>query len=155
MKFIVDRSLGRLAKWLRILGHDTTYYTGDADRNFLNKAYREERIVLSRKIDLSKRQFMGVLFIIEADKLENQLHAIFNRFSLTQDMNAMFTRCITCNELLVSVQKERIKERVPIYTYETQESFMMCWKCGGIFWSGTHKERAEAFFKSHIPTDRP
>ncbi|MGC9977376.1 MAG: Mut7-C RNAse domain-containing protein, partial [Syntrophales bacterium] len=59
VKFIADTNLGKLVKWLRILGYDTILHRGKADRNFLKKAEREGRVVLTRKKDMARRQFSG------------------------------------------------------------------------------------------------
>ena len=73
MKFITDTNLGKLAKWLRILGYDTVSYRGEADRNFLRKAEREGRVVLTRKKDMAARQFSGKLVTVGSDHVQEQL----------------------------------------------------------------------------------
>ena len=59
MKFLADSSLGRLSKWLRLLGYDTVYWRGEADRSFLRKAEKEGRVVLTRRRDVLARQHPG------------------------------------------------------------------------------------------------
>ena len=61
MKFITDVNLGKLAKWMRILGYNTVYHTGNTGRDFLKKAAAEGRIALTRKKDMARRQFSGRL----------------------------------------------------------------------------------------------
>jgi len=80
MKFLTDRSLGRLTKWLRLLGYDTESYPGDADRSFLNRARSEGRVALTRKRSLGKKQFMGEMLILEADLVEDQLRYVISHF---------------------------------------------------------------------------
>jgi hypothetical protein len=152
VKFITDRSLGRLAKWLRILGYDTTYYVGDADRTFLKKAHSEGRVALTRKRELARRQFTGQMLMNEADRVEDQLRYVIDHYVLTPDSKNLFSCCLRCNAKLVPLRKEEAKELVPVYTYETQQHFMHCQECGSIFWPGTHKNRAEEFFRMRIPT---
>ena len=48
MKFLVDSMLGRLAKWLRILGYDTLYFSSLDDNDLVRIARAEGRMVLTR-----------------------------------------------------------------------------------------------------------
>ncbi len=155
MKFATDRSLGKLAKWLRILGYDTLYYTGDADRTFLNKVRAEGRIALTRKREMGKKQFMGEMLVLSSDRVEGQLREVDERFHLRPDEGRLFSRCLECNELLAPIAKEKVRERVPVYTFATQEQFMVCPHCGKVFWAGSHKERMEGLVRKRIPSDRP
>ncbi|PJA50338.1 MAG: hypothetical protein CO171_02290, partial [Syntrophobacterales bacterium CG_4_9_14_3_um_filter_49_8] len=82
MKFITDANLGKLAKWLRILGYDTIFHIGNADRNFLRKAQKEGRIVLTRKRVLARREFSGRLFVIQNDRVQDQIREIMDELPL-------------------------------------------------------------------------
>ena len=82
MKFITDINLGRLAIWLRILGFDTLFYRGPADRSFLRKAQQENRVVLTRKRELLKRQFQGTLFVIESGRVDRQVEEVLANLDL-------------------------------------------------------------------------
>ncbi|GAI37423.1 unnamed protein product, partial [marine sediment metagenome] len=56
IKFIADRMLGKLVKWLRILGFDTTYPSFDDDLSLILTARQESRILLTRNANLIKRR---------------------------------------------------------------------------------------------------
>lgn len=155
MKFITDRNLGKLARWLRALGYDTVYHGEDADRAFLRKAQSEGRVALSRTRALAKRQFTGTMLILTADQAADQLEEVLRTFSLQPDREQFFCRCLRCNEPLVGIPKEEVRGRVPVYTFETQEAFRICPVCQSIFWPGTHRTRAEDLFRKRIPKDRP
>jgi len=155
MKFITDRSLGTLAKWLRIMGYDTLYDQGIADRSLLTKGRSEGRVVLTRKRDMARKQYSGALLILMSDRVEQQLKEVIDRFSLETESRQLFSRCIQCNEILIGIAKEDVKERVPPYTFETQGRFMTCPGCRRIYWPGTHRARAENWLRSRIRTDRP
>ncbi len=155
MKFITDRNLGKLARWLRALGYDTAYHGGNADRAFLRKAQSEGRVALSRTRALAQKQFGGTLLILAADQAADQLQEVLRAFSLQPERERFFSRCLRCNERLVGVPKEEVRGRVPVYTFDTQEAFRVCPICQSIFWPGTHRKRAEDLFRKRIPKDRP
>jgi len=155
MTFITDRSLGTLAKWLRVLGYDTLVYEGDPDRSFLNRGKREGRVVLTRKRDLARKQFSGERMVLEPDRVEQQLAEVLHRYALSLETGRLFSRCLRCNEELLLIEKENVKKRVPPYVFETQDIFTTCPRCRRIFWPGTHRERAENWLRMRIRMDRP
>ena len=81
-KFIADASLGRLAKWLRILGYDTIMFTKEAGRQMMRLAEAEERIVLTRRQDMKERQFSGRLLLITVVDVASQLNNVISKYSL-------------------------------------------------------------------------
>ncbi|SEM32240.1 hypothetical protein SAMN04489760_11078 [Syntrophus gentianae] len=154
-KFLTDINLGRLVIWLRILGYDTILYRGAADRQFLRKAQAENRIVLTRKRELAKRQFQGILLLIESDRVERQVEEVFGNLGLEVSADRYFSRCLRCNVLLIEVEKEAIQERVPPYVFEHHSRFMTCPGCGAIYWPGTHSENIRKRIKAlRIPFRR-
>ena len=142
MKFLADSSLGRLSKWLRILGYDTVYYWGDADRIFLRKAEREGRAVLTRRKDVLARQHPGLVLFVENDRVEDQLVEILGKLDLKPEPENLFTLCLRCNESLKAAKPEEVRSLVPEYVFRTQRDFRVCPGCGGVFWPGTHRDRA-------------
>jgi len=81
-QFITDHSLAKLAKWLRLLGYDTMVFPKEAGREMLRLADRENRIVLTRRNDMTQRQFTGRLLLISDLKLADQINAVIQKFSL-------------------------------------------------------------------------
>lgn len=154
-RFITDRSLGRLSKWLRLLGYDTVYYRGDADRSFLRKAEKEERVVLTKKRDLAGRSHPGRMIILREDRVENQIAEVLSRLSLRPDPAAMFGRCLLCNESLETVTPESVAGVVPDYVLRHGRDFKRCPRCGKVFWPGTHRDRAVQFLRMHTPVHFP
>jgi uncharacterized protein with PIN domain len=140
MKFLADPALGKLTKWLRMLGYDTIYYRGDIDRNFLRKAEREERVVLTRKKDMAGRSFSGRMFIISEDHVQNQIKEVKQKLSLKPDRGKLFSICLKCNKELEEISREEVKEYVPDYVFENYEDFRMCPQCRNVFWPGTHRD---------------
>jgi len=155
MNFITDRTLGKLAKWLRILGYDTLYYTGAIDRSFLQRGANEGRIVLTRSRDMARRNFRGRMIIVRADKVIDQIREITDALSLKPENDKLLSLCIKCNEVLQDVSKAEIKEKVPEYVFQTQEIFHICPHCEDIYWSGTHKKNILSFIQEHNLTGHP
>ena len=155
MKFITDANLGKLAKWLRILGYDTVIYRGEADRNFLRNAAREERVVLTRKKDMAARQFSGTLITVGGDHVQEQLREVMEKLSISADVSRLFSICVRCNETLVTVDKEDVAGLVPAFVYDIHSTFRRCPGCKGIFWPGTHIDNALDHLKTHIQRHHP
>ena len=139
MKFIVDAMLGKLAKWLRILGYDTYYRPDIPDDELLQIANAEDRIVLTRDTRLTKRRICRRYLLVAHDLLEDQLRQTIEEFHLSA---FPFTRCLICNVIIRQVEKSAVQNRVPAYTFKTQSSFAECPRCGRLYWPGTHVEQA-------------
>ncbi len=142
MKFLADSSLGRLSRWMRILGHDTVYWRGDADRAFLRKAEKEGRVALTRRKDILARQHPGRVLIVESDRVEEQIVEVVTRLDLPLRPGAFFTICLECNVPLREVTRDDVRSEIPDYVYRTQHEFKRCPGCGRVYWPGTHRERA-------------
>jgi uncharacterized protein with PIN domain len=150
LRFITDASLSRLAKWLRILGYDTAVFTKEAGRDLLRLADAEDRIVLTRRRDMTERQFSGNLFLITDIKVGGQLNSVIEKFSLKIDRKHMFGICLECNKKLHPVEKEVIRDLVPPYVFESCDQYNQCPRCSKIYWMGTHPKNALKFMKRHI-----
>jgi hypothetical protein len=147
MKFIADSMLGRLAKWLRIIGFDTVYFQEISDRELVSVALKEDRFILTRDTLLVKRRNAKDFLLVEGDHFRDQLCFVVKRLKL--DTNAeILTRCIWCNSLLKDVIKNDIKLRVPDYVFETQDVFKICQTCKKIYWGGTHRDRIKQELKT-------
>lgn len=136
LSFLCDQNLGRLAKWLRMMGYDTEYmrvWNKDRTRN----AVAEGRIVLTRiRRYARKRHHILVL----SDHVEGQLRQIDRELGLISRAR-WFTRCNVCNEPLVYVKPEIVKDIVPEYVYANHDDFAQCPRCQRVYWRGTHPLR--------------
>jgi len=137
MKFLLSRELGRLAKWLRILGFDTAYFNQDNTSSLIIQALRDNRVIITRNHRLAKSCRLKTA-LVKSEKLKEQLVQILKELKLNINSDMMFTRCIICNVILEEVDKEKIKDKVPEYVFKTQVNFIACPKCKRIYWSGTH-----------------
>lgn len=137
MKLLLTKELGRLAKWLRILGFDAAYFTEDKSGSLIIQALSEERIILTRNQRLPRARGVRIIFI-KSEKIKEQIAEALKDLKIKPDAKTMFSRCILCNEQLVALEKEKIKDKVPEYVYNTQNSFITCPKCRRIYWQATH-----------------
>jgi uncharacterized protein with PIN domain len=138
MKFIVDGMLGRLAKWLRILGYDTAFSPNLDDDQLVRLARAEGRLLLTRDRSLARRRGLQCL-LIESHHLEEQLDQILAELALTGEHP--FSRCPVCNTPLQKVEKPELEGRVPPHIFRTHKDFSLCPNCDKIYWPGTHWAR--------------
>jgi len=134
VKFILTKEVGRLCKWLRILGFDAEYFLEDNLATLIIKALKENRIIVTRKKKIDDLKVIRVY----ANDVKEQLREVLTQLELKPDEDKMFTRCVICNKTLEKVEKEKIKEKVPLYVYQTQNEFYQCPSCRRIYWQGTH-----------------
>ena len=149
MKFLLTKELGRLAKWLRILGYDTLYFNQDNLSSLIIQALRDNRIILTRNHRLPQSRGVKIL-LIKAERIKEQMPQVLETLKLEPDSGKMFSRCIICNEELVGIDKEKVKDKVPEYVFKTQEDFVTCPKCKRIYWRGTHWGNVEQTLKEVI-----
>jgi uncharacterized protein with PIN domain len=138
-KFLADEMLGRLAKWLRLLGYDTAYVSGIADRDLVSLAEAEDRIILTRDTSLILRKRCRRYIFVRSDHWREQLEQVYREAGL--NCESMLTLCALCNSRLQQVEKASVETRVPPYVYHTQESFYECKNCARLFWPATHVSR--------------
>jgi uncharacterized protein with PIN domain len=138
MKFVADCMLGRLAKWLKILGFDVLYFSKADDRELVRIARAEGRVLLTRDTGLiektGKRQNR---FFVASDRWEDQIVQVLDEFGLWEEVRP-HSRCIECNRTLRSLSRARAKNLVTPYVLEHAASFALCPACGRVFWQGTH-----------------
>ncbi|MBN1262277.1 MAG: Mut7-C RNAse domain-containing protein [Anaerolineae bacterium] len=133
-RLLADAMLGKLARWLRLLGYDTLYMHA-ADAVIAHRARAEGRILLTRDHELTRRRGLQAIFI-EAQSLDAQLEQVVREVGLPPEDVA--ARCMVCNGLLQEISRAEARSRVPPYVFETQEVFHRCARCGRITWMATH-----------------
>ena len=139
-KFAVDVNVGRLAKWLRVLGYDALFVPDVDDGGLVQIAQKEGRIILTKDSRLLERrlftsgQLKGVQ--VRGDHFIEQIRQVVTELRL--DTNKEFSRCIDCNTPLLDIGREDVKDIVPSYVCRTQEKFKRCPACHKVYWRGTH-----------------
>lgn len=142
MKFLCDRNLGKLSKWLRILGYDTLYEA--SDRDFLAKAGQEGRIALTRQRHLAGA---GPFIVVRADRVQEQIGELIETLSMKPDPAERMTLCLRCNAKLRPAAEGDVEEAVPAYIRQNCVDFRKCPDCGRIYWPGTHPRHVEDYLR--------
>jgi len=138
VKFAADRMLGKLAKWLRVMGQDVIYGQHLSGYGLIRAARAENRLILTRDRGLKKKQPPDFLFI-ESDHYREQLRQVIHACRL-RPLNDAFTRCLECNLVLQPRSKAFVEKDVPPYVFTTQERFSWCPKCRRVYWPATHHQ---------------
>lgn len=141
--FAAEKTLGRLAKWLRLLGFDTLYQSDKTGKNFRD-TLENDRILLTRTRRLRNRIAPHKTIFVESDHLERQLQQIFRELGLKAHQTRPFSRCLQCNVPIVAVSKNDVWGRIPDFIFETHDSFNQCPQCQRVFWPGSHTRKSLA-----------
>ena len=150
MKFLADGMLGKLVRWLRILGQDVRYSVRFNDEELINLAKGERRILLTRDFQLYQRSMAGGLkaFYIETEDKAEQLAVLAKRFTFPLKFDFQTSRCPKCDATLRSARKEEVATKVEKNTYENYNEFWCCTNCGQIYWQGAHWNRIWATLRT-------
>lgn len=144
IKFILDVHLGRLARWLRMLGFDALYRNDYDDPEIVKIAGQEGRTILTRDLGIMKRRAVTHGYHVQSTKPREQLHEVLARYQL-RDQIKPFHRCIVCNGLLQSVPKEAVVNELEPKTALYYDEFFQCGACRKIYWRGSHFEQMTTF----------
>ena len=124
----VDGMLGRLAKWLRILGFDT--------------AFPRSRPSAGRLFVTARRSvtYAGAIVVSGEDPFD-QLRQVLEQAGICRDPRLFLSRCLICNVPVREVQREDVAGKVPDGVFQKSRSFHECPECGRIYWEGSHADR--------------
>ena len=145
MQFIADVMLGRLAKWLRLLGYDTLF-AGDmpvSDDDILMIAGEEGRTLITRDRELYRRaKGAGIpAYLLDETDVEHQLASLARAGLIELKDEPSTLICPRCNGRLTPVSKRDVEGLVPATVLDTHDQFWMCTNCGQVYWEGTHWKR--------------
>lgn len=145
-RFILDAHLGKLAKYLRMLGFDSIYRNDYGDDEIIELALKEKRIILTRdKLLLQSRRVTHGYYIRSTEK-HQQLREVVQKFDLYSQFKS-FTRCMTCNAELVPKNREAITHLVQQDILHYFNEFFFCPDCRKVYWKGSHFKRMESFIR--------
>lgn len=146
MKFIVDGMLGKLTRWLRMLGQDVKYSTQYEDEELVAIAEKEHRVLLTRDLELCRRALAkGVDAFQVAGKTEaEKLAELAKRFDFSLKIDMKRSRCPKCNAKILLTPKEQVADKVQKNTFAYYSEFWECPSCGHVYWQGSHWKRISA-----------
>lgn len=139
LAFVADGHLGRLARYLRLLGFDTWYQPQADDAALSLRSAEEGRILLTRDRGLLKRSEVQRGYCVRSTDAERQVREVAERFHLERDARP-FSRCLRCNRELEALPAAAARSRVPPRVAGRFTQFWACSGCGRVYWRGSHYE---------------
>lgn len=150
--FVVDANLGKLARYLRLLGFDCLYRNDFSDAALAKIASEQQRTVLTRDRSLLQRRIITHGYFVRADMPKIQTREVLKRFNLYPLIKPL-TRCAHCNGKLVETDKQEIEHHLEPLTRKYYENFLICPQCGQIYWQGGHYVRIKSLI-NEFSTER-
>jgi uncharacterized protein with PIN domain len=146
VKFIADGMLGKLTRWLRMLGQDVIYSNQFEDEELIATANKEHRILLTRDLELYQRAIAKGInaFYVEGQTEAEKLAELAERFDFPLTIDLKRSRCPRCNTKIRPTPKEKLAGKVEKNTFIYYDEFWKCPKCGHIYWQGAHWEGINA-----------
>jgi uncharacterized protein len=141
MLFIVDHNVGKLARWLRLMGYNSVFFTGKDDGLMVKQALAEDRILLTRDTGIIKRRLITSgrvkAILLESEEPKRQMRQLLTALDLKAQA-CPFTLCLEDNAPLAAASPADVKDRVPPYVFKTQTQYVECPACRRVYWRGTH-----------------
>lgn len=151
IKFVLDVHLGKLAKYLRLLGFDTLYNRHYRDDEIVNIA-KQARLVLTRDKGILKNNNVTHGYWVRTTDPHEQIKEIMARFDLFSKARP-FTRCLECNHILQKIDKNSVADKLPMKTHQFYHEFSQCLECHRIYWKGTHYKKLKDFVDSILQSE--
>ncbi|MDP5291115.1 Mut7-C RNAse domain-containing protein [Oceanimonas sp. CHS3-5] len=139
-RFILDVHLGKLCRYLRLLGFDTAYGNDFEDSHIIDRSLAERRIILTRDLGILKQVRVQYGYFIRATDPDCQIEEVLQAFELMARCRPL-SRCINCNGEVEQVAKSQVASRLPDGTRRSYQLFYQCRTCGQVYWRGAHYAR--------------
>lgn len=133
--FLVDRMLGKTAKWLRLMGVDAKYAPEGPDKEILEIAENEGRVMITRDKEMADND--GV-FLVPKKPANKIIPLILEKYDV--DIKPM-SRCSKCNSAVEEVERAEVEGSVPKGVLAWCNDYWRCTGCGKVYWKGTHWDR--------------
>jgi len=148
MLILVDAMLGNIAKKLRLFGFDSEYFSDIDDSKLIEKAKKENRIIISRDqnlIERAKKNKILSVYITKENEIEQFLEIIETTNLQFDEISGDSARCTKCNSLTSEINKFEIENKIPQGVLEYHDKFWKCDRCDQIYWEGTHIKNLQEF----------
>lgn len=141
--------LGKLTRWLRMLGHDVEYSRSIEDEEMIERAKAEQRILLTRDLRLYQQavNLRLTAFLVEGSTEAEKLAELARRFNISLELDVAVSRCSKCNSIIRTVSKGEVLNSIPAATATYYDEFWRCPGCGQVYWQGSHWKRIEETLK--------
>ncbi len=146
-KFIADVHLGKLARYLRMMGFDVIYKNNYKDDEIVTLSLIETRAILTRDRGILKRSEVTHGYWLRSTKIKEQIIEVLKRFDL-RNIIEEFSRCLDCNTMLKLISKSEIINELPPKVSKSQTEFSRCPACKKLYWKGTHHQKMLSFIQS-------
>ena len=147
MRFLLDGMLGKLSRWLRILGHEAQYLKNGSDKKLLSHAKDDSLILLTSDAQLYRTAISkGVeSFLINSKDNPERLADLAHRFNLKLEIDLTQSRCPTCGSPIKPILKDKATNSVPPTSFKVYQSFWACTNnsCAKLYWQGSHWKKIE------------
>jgi uncharacterized protein with PIN domain len=132
-----DEMLGRLARYLRMVGLDTAYRSGLSDEEVERRARTEGRLLLTRDRALARHSTGSIL--LTQVSIRDQWRELAARFPALP-IEPRFERCTLCNGRLAPATDARpaVTRDPPPPTLPEARRVYCCLECGHPYWDGSH-----------------
>jgi uncharacterized protein with PIN domain len=154
-RVILDTTLVRLAKWLRIIGMDSVLFTGTDLHRLIQISQEQKRIILTRNRKLEPKRFLGNIIILKENQPDRQIGEVLEALQLKVDWTRFLSRCLLCNAEIEAIPRETAEGEVPEFVFHIYQEFHRCPACHKIYWKGTHpnnmKKRIEGVLRARDP----
>jgi len=138
MRFVADIMLGKLARWLRIVGYDTVHDPSAPIRVLVALSDRTGAVFLTRRKSMPDGIVPAALFNVDSEVFDEQFRRVVDHFRLDVTTN-LFTRCLKCNVQVVRIGKDVVRGKVPPRSFDGFDEFFECPACHSVFWGGVHR----------------
>lgn len=147
MHFLLDGMLGKLVRWLRMIGCEATYMNDSPDRDLLSLAKRDSLVLLTSDEELYRTAISRGIesFLVEGRTEPERLADLAERYRLSLRIDTAVSRCPMCGYIIRETKKQEVKDHVPPTTFKVYRGFWVCTNpaCGKIYWKGSHWKRIE------------
>jgi hypothetical protein len=147
MRFLLDGMLGKLTRWLRMLGYEASYENDRTDDDLLSIAKEGSFILLTSDEELYRTAtFRGVQsFLIRGRNEPERLAELAERYKLRLEIDTRESRCPDCGSLIKETPKRNVEDSIPPATFKVYNAFWVCTNpnCAKVYWQGSHWKKIE------------
>jgi uncharacterized protein with PIN domain len=147
MHFLLDGMLGKLARWLRMLGYEATYQNDRSDPDLLSIAKRDSLILLTSDEELYRTATIRGIesFLVQGLTEAERLANLADRYKLNLAIDTRNSRCPVCGSPLKEKPKSEVESAVPPATFKVYPTFWVCTNpnCAKVYWQGSHWKKIE------------